>query len=866
LQHDILFLLVGSYLDEDKKLFVWVTDIHLFMSSLLTVFIVNTAYTQAEQNYQAMLFKWINWQTHPNNAVCPMITWLRDIYQTSSQSSNTDIDFSWKSSCVAFIEAQLQQLGVNPADLKPTAADFVPEHMQSAAIPLSHSTVTPLLIELKQASLFSVRNITDSDASQLFELFNQQLQKFIMLDEQNEFEKIAPYIEFMYQLLILMRSLYKMFRYQLLIGAEDAEFYDDQNALIRWLTPLLEHDLVNINEKTKQIFIYEVEHYNKKKDECLSRTAKIIEDFFAVISAEERNEKNTFESALGKINSLEEESPGSVTLTDAQLSHWGEQAHLSLSADSHEIEITPYEINRMLLHALLVNPNEWSALYCQYLLLVVSWLTNVQNETDGLTQVFKRNYSSHFLAGLIGLAVMKSNPDTAGIDCTRYKGDLQRTIYERAFISLEISRFFTSMNEEQRRSYLVSLQHYLSSVITSPYTLLALLEQPLTVSSSEMRDTIWESMKKIPENIAWWIGDIQSLLLLHNIKLTTPQRKLMFELIPLQGWGRILTRDLLAYPNLQPLHILLRYPSDILTEAQRTNILGALSEAAWESLIPDQYRLRGLFDDCPLIQLTKNHRMIILTALNPRLSQIFKNIAELVNFIAPPIDIFSSKPFSELYNAQRLSPDQCDYIWERVLPQFFNNLLSFWDLTATLSLPIDALSVARRQQMFNALDATILKRLYFSDRNNGKLLVSLFKYTIEQVTIAQRSELLEKMGVTSLQEETVQALLALPIELCTAEHRTLLIDGRQIITGTQAPSPTISESVDMNRPEEQTAPELLPQLEEQPIGSASISSSNQALTVSPTPPGSFFSPPTPVQIPTRNHVDTTAYLQCCRLL
>ena len=132
----------------------------------------------------------------------------------------------------------------------------------------------------------------------------------------------------------------------------------------------------------------------------------MVENFFASLGPNvSLDEFDQYWPRLKAIKSPKQERHPLI-LSDAALEYWFSQ-HKS----GNTIDISSFEVNQILLHALLVPPQEFTPSFSNALLLVTEWLLRPPSPKDSYSlNTLKKSYPHRLLSNLMLMSLM-SRPE-----------------------------------------------------------------------------------------------------------------------------------------------------------------------------------------------------------------------------------------------------------------------------------------------------------------------------------------------------------------------------------------------------------------------------------------------------------------------
>lgn len=361
-QHGILFLLNHVFCENPHQpAMMLIEDQNTFALNELSQFI-KTQLEASPDKSSEVVSDWILYQNGMiEREVDPVIAFLRQRFP-SDQKDN--LDANWKSALDKYLKNQFAAFGLNPATCQSSALADNIAYIQPP-------TVNPLLAELLKSQPLSANGSLES----LTEQRNRALEKLktqLRSNAQLSSDEIAS----LYVAEMLFQKLYKHRYHALLIGADDPAYQAAlQNA---------EAELKHIFETHSRSQQFEIVHaeYQKQLDKLDKRSYyDFIENFFV--------RETGFWAKESKLEEIRDQSPleegvHPFLVTDHAINEW----FLENTASEYPgvIDVTPYEINRILLHVLILKdrPNQQreSIIFSRAVELIVTWIIEPDQDSD----------------------------------------------------------------------------------------------------------------------------------------------------------------------------------------------------------------------------------------------------------------------------------------------------------------------------------------------------------------------------------------------------------------------------------------------------------------------------------------------------
>lgn len=696
LQHDLLYFLNRTYLDKPKsdkgQPIILLMDTDSFLLETLSLFIEQRLGSHANQSSRtSLVLDWIRWQVDVSSdpEQCPLVHWLRTQFPPKSDNP----DSGWKQACKEYTAARCSEFGLNPNYCPIDAfVDMLP------SIPIPSNVVTPLAGEVAAIRPLPIQGnppFPDQSLQQLIDLRNEALRIFRDFRPETEWYKAhSEAVHALYSAAMSVASLHHYQEVTLLIGAEDSEFLRVREALKTFLLPYFSTYTPEAVYSSPEFEKIQTDYKAAERVFLTSSQTDFIANFFALIE-----DKNQWDASWSRLQAMQSDGAAlhSLVLTDETLETW-RRTSSSVSEDGTAVlDITPYAINRFLLHGLLVDPAHWTPAYCHYLLLGAEWLSSPSVPGESLAlRSLKEAYPHLLLANLVFMATLANSaiPEVFQRCIQRFGGrGAEFNLWCR-------TNWFDTMLRDphltpQEKANILKIMQGRLGLLTQDGNQLAYLYslKPEDLSENQ-RAQIWKAVEGRFETLIYNVGQVIQLFSLTPEQLSDDQRKKIWKAI----------------------------------------------EGKLNTLIKDSYQLVALFSLTPE-QLDETQRKQILRALDWRLSTLIESSYQLV-------DLFSLSP-------NQLSDDQRTRIWEAVEGQLNVLIRDAGQLMTLFQLPLQKLSEARRTQILTALEGqfdTLIR-----DKNQ---LIGLFQLPLQQLTEAQRKQILTALEerVNPLSSELTQLL------------------------------------------------------------------------------------------------------------
>lgn len=379
-QHGILFLLNHVFCEQSGIPVELIEDQSTFVLKAMSDFITEQLALVSSQKSNEVVSDWILYQSDMiERAVAPVIAFLRSQFL----SEKTDEDKLWHAALKIYLENQFEKLGLDPATCKADDAVANIEYMQPpTADPILHE----LLKTLRLTSFRSLQMLIDARNEALDNLKTRyrSITQSISSDE----------VRSLYVAETLFQTVYRHRHHALLMGATDSGYQDSLYAMQDKLIDCFNQKKLSADfdiVKTRYLLQLETIHKNAHTD--------LIENFFI-------NGKSLDEN-LNRIRSLSpllQDNP--ILVTDEMLAHW--QAESAYQDNAGEIDISPYEVNRILVHAMLIigqSGFEWSERFKEMLKAITIWLLKTPSDASVADLAFRNAYDKRILTNCLCLSL-----------------------------------------------------------------------------------------------------------------------------------------------------------------------------------------------------------------------------------------------------------------------------------------------------------------------------------------------------------------------------------------------------------------------------------------------------------------------------
>ena len=778
-QHEMLFLLNMTYLDKprverDSSPIQLIVSTDTFLSHALSSYIESELSLLSTAERAHVILESMQWQAGLIDAKeYPFIAWLKANYKGA-----------WAVRCAVDITERCMAIGINPEHCKQKITALI-ENIPYLAFPASSTMLEPLMNEIFKSEPFRTRE-NDGRAidtlahnwDMLVLAANKALETMKHGITPEIYEGHANEIRSFYKALEAMRSLNHYKDLRMFLGAEEGAFNVARETLQREL--LAYYTNFSVTSKLPAEFYGPLQAYLTQQKAFAERSqVDFVENCFAALFA-----GGDFDDWWVHLQALKptgvEKHP--LELSDDVLEHWyRESVVVGVDSSPAIMDVSPYQINRILLHALLVPPSDWSPRYADSLRLVTDWLLQPNKPGQAILNTLKASYKGSLLSNLWLLSVLSpcvavkshlndlcrdtsslfnkrlllsriicpSTPEeTAGI-LAAVEGRLGDFIPDVGELLKLLELDASQLNEGQRAQIWRTMDRRLDNLISDGDTLLRLLKLDASQLNNSQRNWIWmtSESKRI-----YWIKDGATLLKFLKLdasQLNEEQRNDILMLVaPGLGW---------VIRNGEQLIDLLELDKSQLNDKQRTFILSVIKE--WLPCYNLEYDQMIALLKLPDSKLNTEQRTIVLTHLNLKLCSLIRNERQVMELLSDP--------------ALHLNVGQKTQILAAIESQFRFFIRKVDDLRMFLALDDSILNTEQRNYIIMSVRDTF--DYLFTDVYQ---LRSLFSLSESKLTAGQRTDILmalqERLGRLIQNVTQLKALLELPDSKLNGDHRALI--------------------------------------------------------------------------------------------
>lgn len=484
LQHDLLHFLSGTYLDKERsqinaKPFLWITDFNAFLHESLSLYIINKLDSiQNMDERRKLILSWINWKQEMTERPSPIFTILSP---------------NWESEAILYISTRCKQIGIKPGDHSEKIEQTI-HAINSLDVPYHKTTLVPLAAELIKMKPLRVPIGKNLQYNQLIHHRNEALRIIQEAINSND-ERVDLISSDLYSVFFTVERLVSYEHIVLLAEQPDQEFSRAKEALLELLiTYFLDFSIEKLFPRNE--FDCK-QHYFLIKESSFIKTIPVtyIRDFFAIINSNDNQEWDnnwrritTHQGAPGE--------PHPLVLSDKMLHQW----EVENIQDEKFLDITPYIINRLFIHGLLVKPSSWSTAYCFALDRLIKWLLSPQSD-DFLVDSVKSNYPKALLTNLSICLII--NQSKLGL----VEKSIYLNVFEINWINKTEKNLLTKnqnifkiiadkkINKQQCHDFWAIFQPHLERLSITLSQAVIIFGLPLVKFSVQARQNVWDILK-----------------------------------------------------------------------------------------------------------------------------------------------------------------------------------------------------------------------------------------------------------------------------------------------------------------------------------------------------------------------------------
>ena len=424
-QHEMLFLLNMSYLDKPRD---QASAVSVRMFEYTGTFLIASLsdYIDSELSSLGTVTEPLQPSCHPEateishhtsgsarraQVVLDSMRWQANLLEADTSPLITWLDAKhhgrWKVDCISYLSKRCIAFGMNPTQCK---LQEVIESLPFLTLPSSSQMLEPMMDVIFRTEPFKVREqrgagvvagMTDWDG--LVVLTNAALARIKSSISAKTCESEGQLIRDFYTALEAMQSLNHYKDLRVFVGAEEGALYRAREVLEGLLIPYF----TDFNEASRLTTVFASgfsSYITQLKVFMGSSQVDFVENCFAYLMPGDN--LNVWMARLQALRPAGADKHP-LTVSDEVLERWHQA---SVVADPEggvpTIDVSPYQINRILLHGLLVSGSQWSALYAQSLALVTAWLLQPKRQGDAMLNALKKSYPGCMLSNLLLLSLL----------------------------------------------------------------------------------------------------------------------------------------------------------------------------------------------------------------------------------------------------------------------------------------------------------------------------------------------------------------------------------------------------------------------------------------------------------------------------
>lgn len=616
-QHEILFLLNRVYPvqqpDGNYQAIILIEDVFSFLLERLYTFLGQQAKRSIPTEYLlAHTRLWIKHQVGIDPEPHPSLeSWLSEKIPPLK----------------GYLADQCLHYGLNPNEVTIRRAieeySNIPDFWN---VPADINPLVPDLIEIYSAKI----NADDDDVHRNNALthIKKHIEAAALFDDLK-----APVILFLkaerlYQYLKKYKAL------TVFLGEEEGSFKYAIESMYVALDEFFKYSSLEFFERATEEFFAQERLFK------LNHPIDFIDNFFSIIMADPV--PLNIEKQINRL--IIEHKKQSLFLNDSMI------RRCLIKQTGNELEITPYEVNRVLLHALLLSidtPQE-PVNFKPILIEIVSWLQKPAIDESIAHNAFRLSYFKTTLSNLLFITLMKEIPLTEssiGLNSNNFFQSMMIDFFSQKTLDLHVFATLWSSLEpnlaymiqdskqlisllslsearltQERRSKLMNALKFIFPILIENITqLISLLNLSETQLSQSLRIQI---MNTLGDSLSTMLQDgyqLNSLFMLSERKFTQPMRS--------QALNIVKNKLPILIKNISQLGSFFYLSEAQFTNVMRLQMLGVV-ENHLGTIIQDGYQLTGLFRISEA-KLTQPMRVQILRAIENFLGTIIQDRHQL---------------------------------------------------------------------------------------------------------------------------------------------------------------------------------------------------------------------------------------------
>lgn len=619
-QHDLLWLLQGSYLNDDGHLFVFIEDVPGYLFALLSQFVEQQILPKAPQEERSSLL--VNWLVWQNSAGTDEQNPLLHFMERYSHN--------WQGECLAFMRASCVRMGINP-DQNPCATNIqaVTTHVADLSSPVDNDATALLVCELYNASLAGGdSNMAHAREGALMR-FKRQLEQTPWAEVSAEHQSISD----LHTAESCFQALQRHAR-TLLVGGDDQRFREMvvvlSDALTAWYKDYF------LGAHLPEGFAAMKSAYSEQEALFKAQShSDVVENFFVAMRLEEHQDnRDAYWSRIEVIPGLKLDDTSLARLMDEHSS-----TVINVRPEDFTLEtvvsLSSYDINRLFLHGLYVDVRDWTNTYRHILKTVCLWLlTPVSNDDSLSLKALKKGYDRYFLSNMLLMSLFHGEDLQLIASC---KPDRWGMLFDNA--SSGIAR--CPRPPEQQVRLLSLIAPYFNEWVVDGWQLSGLLELSPEEFGNPERAQLWNAVKDRLNDLITTVGQLFVLFHLTSDQLSDDQHQSLWDFVR----GRF---DLLV-TNKHEFGLLITLALEQLIHARGTGGWDVVQErlGKWMTDLRDLHHLLELTHAL----LNATQRQQVWAAVQGRLGKLILNADSLRDLLALTPEQLNDDQRRDIYKA-----------------------------------------------------------------------------------------------------------------------------------------------------------------------------------------------------------------------
>jgi hypothetical protein len=471
IQHELLFLLNGIYLVDGKPIDLPVDTDSFLLNSLSEALAEELKHIEAPQKYLDLIWSWLKHREGLESGDdSPLIAYLRMCYP-----EKLDPDKEWKAYFKTCLQNQCALFGLNPERCEAQIVATV-DALEYIAVPGNKQVVClNQLMSLKPLSRVSEGSVMQP----LVAAANQELERLKQGSNCPDEEHVEQWLK----VWEIAQSLHAFHAVAMFSGVDKETTVFDQSR--QTLSSILlnyfhSQPLPAEFEVISQNFMTQLAAFKA------SRHEEFVRNFFMLVIQEDRWNQAIWEQ-MQTLSLSSSTHP--LILDGGTLTRWAEQYRNAEGG----VDLSTYEINRILMQPLLVPPASWGNELRIALNLVSTWLLEPVREDNASTRALKQAFPTHFLCNIKTLLCVL-NSDTPR---------LPEGLTLDSFLTSPLFFKLMQQNNELLPQFFEILKAHWGKIILHTRILKALLAVPEL--NNEQRREIWLAVIGYRNNVVSFI-------------------------------------------------------------------------------------------------------------------------------------------------------------------------------------------------------------------------------------------------------------------------------------------------------------------------------------------------------------------------